>query len=78
MKKQYVKPALLCEELRPEELLCACSVTNPTFNEAQQCGYEPDGLGFSLFAQSWASCAMDNTGMSYYCYHNGLVLLFGS
>lgn len=77
MRKKYVRPMVVCEEIRPEELLCACAYTNPNFNEAQQCGYEPPGLGFSIFAQTWASCLMDNAALSY-CYHNGTLLLFGS
>lgn len=56
MKKIYQKPQLLCEELRPEQFLCACDVPNPALNEEWHCAYDPDGLGFAIFAETWESC----------------------
>lgn len=76
MKKNYEKPTLICEDLKPESLLCACSFNNPNLSEAMQCGFEPDGLGFRIFAQAWADCMLEDT--SIYCYQNGTINLFGS
>lgn len=77
LKKRYQKPDLICQELRPETLLCACSILNPDFNESQQCSYTPKDLGFPIFAQSWTDCAIDDPA-DFYCYHNGTAQLFGS
>ena len=41
MKKPYVPPAILCETLTPETMLCGCKLKNPTLSEEQHCGYEP-------------------------------------
>ena len=82
MKKKYVKPNVLCQELQPETLLCAssCEIRNDQFNDARQCGYEPPGLGFRIFAQTWVDCDLpNNNGMTdMYCYHNGVINLFSS
>ena len=75
MKRPYEKPILLCEELCPEEMLCACDVQNPNLNEEWQCGYEPDGLGIRLFAQTWVDC---NQTDDIYCWGGPMVNLFGS
>ncbi len=56
MKKEYRKPQLLCEELSQEQFLCACDYHNPAFNEESHCAFDPDGLGFSLFAENWENC----------------------
>ena len=79
MKKKYIKPNVICQELHPESLLCAsaCAIRNDQFNETQQCGYAPPDLGFRIFAQSWVDCDYaDSTNL--YCYHNGTINLFGS
>lgn len=80
MKKKYIKPNVICQELHPETLLCtgACAVRNDQFNEAQQCGYAPPGLGFRIFAQSWVDCELTEDEDLLYCYHNGTINLFGS
>ena len=80
MKKSYEKPVLICEELCPEELLCGCAVTSPTFNEVQMCTYEVPANQFSnwtytLFASNWDHCdPISHT----YCYHMGQTNLFSS
>lgn len=78
MKKTYEKPALLCEELCPETMLCACDIENPNLNEEWQCGYEPDDLGFKIFAESWTDCAFKQNVDDWYCFHGPVVNLFGS
>ena len=77
MKKKYTKPNLICQELHPETMLCACKHTNPLFNEAQQCGYEMEDLGFVLFADSWIACDL-NDPTDQYCYQISTGLIFGS
>ena len=76
-KQHYVKPALICQELHPETLLCACAYRNPSFNEAAQCGYEAQDLGFRIFAQSWADCAWSDP-FNQYCYQTSTGMIFGS
>ncbi len=77
MKKDYAKPKVICQELRPEELVCACDIVNTDFNESMQCGYTLENFPLTVFAQGWASC-MTSDFSDLYCYHNGQVLLFGS
>ncbi len=77
MKKHYTKPDLICQELRPETLLCACKYENPTYNEAQQCGYDMEDLGFKIFAQTWIDCDLQDP-TSQYCYQISAGLIFGS
>lgn len=77
MKKRYTKPALVCQELRPETLLCGCAHTNPTFNEVQQCGYFAEDLGFVIFSQSWAACEWSDPS-NQYCYQVSAGGVFGS
>ena len=81
-KKKYIKPNVICQELHPETLLCTgpCAIRNGSFNEAQQCGYAPPDLGFRIFAQTWVDCDLpyDNGMTDMYCYHNGVINLFGS
>lgn len=76
-KKQYVKPALVCQELHPETMLCACVYRNPSFNEMQQCGYTAPDLGFNIFAHDWVSCDWDDP-FDQYCYHTSAGMIFGS
>ncbi len=78
MKKTYEKPMLLCEELCPETLLCACEEQNPNHNEEWQCGYEPPDLGIRLFAQSWTDCELEPGKDDIYCWAGPMVNLFGS
>ena len=80
MKKPYVPPAILCETLTPETMLCGCKLKNPTLSEEQHCGYEPDGLGFTLFANGWGKCNLDPERVPTIsiCYHPGETNLFGS
>ncbi len=88
MKKEYQKPALFCEELRPETMLCGCKLRNPEFNEVQMCGYTLDdgslppnlsGLGLKIFAHEWASCyGSELVEMDDYCYHAGPQNVFSS
>lgn len=88
MKKEYQKPALFCEELRPEEMLCGCDLRNPSFNEVQMCAYvlqdntlPPNlaGLGLRIFANGWANCTdNDIVVIEDYCYHAGPQNVFSS
>ncbi|MBR4309245.1 MAG: hypothetical protein IKT58_06595 [Oscillospiraceae bacterium] len=80
MKKTYEKPAVFCEDLHPEEMLCGCAVNSPLYNEAQMCNYpykpsQYSTLTYNLFANDWATC---DVGDHVYCYHVGQVNLFGS
>ncbi len=81
MKKTYQKPALICEDLLPEEMLCGCALRNPEFNEVQQCGYTPPNLqgiaNVKLFGELWLACNMKSSNDSY-CYHVGQVNIFSS
>lgn len=88
MKKEYQKPALFCEELRPEEMLCGCDLRNPEFNEVQMCGYTLDkeslppplqNLGLKIFAEGWNNCyGSVLVDMDAYCYHPGPQNVFSS
>jgi hypothetical protein len=84
-RKLYQKPALICEDLLPEEMLCGCAVRNPQFNEATQCGYTPPnlaaiGVNVRLFGELWLDCntkgEVENDDS--YCYHVGQVNIFSS
>ena len=83
-KKLYQKPSVVCEDLRPEEMLCGCMVRNPQFNEATQCGYTPPNLvgviDVRLFGELWLDCntpaQVENADS--YCYHVGQVNIFSS
>ena len=78
MKKPYEKPALLCEELSPESMLCACEYRAPNPNEEWQCGFYPDSdFPFKLFAQTWSDCEWEDTDY-FYCHHDSVVNVFGS
>ncbi len=80
MKKTYEKPAILCETLTPEAMLCGCRIKNPNLNEEWHCSFDPDGLGLTLFAQNWDSCQFSDADLPdlVYCYHAGTVNVFGS
>ena len=79
MKKPYEKPALLCEELRPEELLCGCAAQSPLFDEIMRCTYPYKGKyttqTYNLFIEHWGTC---DPLSHVYCYHMGHVQIFGS
>lgn len=80
-KKEYRRPALLLEQFSPETCLCSCAVVNKQMTEALQCGYELEGLGFTIFAQSWVDCFLDEAslgGYNAYCYMPGANNLFSS
>ena len=80
MKKPYKTPAIICETLTPETMLCGCKLKNPTLSEEQHCSYEPDGLGFTIFADGWGRCNLDPERVPTItiCYHPGPTNLFGS
>ena len=82
MKKVYNKPVVLCQELHPETMLCtACYFQNPTYNEAQQCGFTDLDMGFTIFANTWIDCKWPNDLNEFtemYCYHNSQLTIFGS
>lgn len=61
MKKPYHKPALICDEIRPETMLCGCDWVNTAMNEEWHCAFDPDELGFAVFLQTWENC-WDTTG----------------
>ncbi len=75
MKKPYTKPDLICQELHPETLLCACTYRNPIFNELQQCGYTEEDMDVMLFAETWASCEWVS---DQYCYQMSTGTIFSS
>ena len=83
-KKLYQKPSVVCEDLRPEEMLCGCMVRNPQFNEATQCGYTPPNLegviNVRLFGELWLDCNTVGNPQNddSYCYHVGQVNIFSS
>ena len=86
MKKVYVKPMLICEDLQPETMLCGCDVKNPTFSDLEMCSYAIDVEGafsqFVLFGETWANCAQDNESLAgtdyYYCYYGPGTSIFSS
>lgn len=77
VERRYEKPTIIYQELQCEAVLCSCDVQNVNFNTVTQCGYEPEGLGFKIFAQTWVDCDTAD-GSEFYCYHSGVVNLFGS
>ena len=82
MKKIYEKPTLLCDDLRPEEMLCGCLAQTPQFNEVQMCSYPVKISPYStitvnVFMDSWPTC--DKNGDNFnYCYHTGQTNIFSS
>ena len=87
MKKQYEKPILICEDLHPEEMLCGCEFTNPSFSELEMCSYsfEPyPGKEIVIFGENWTSCkkGLPNSAFAgtqlYLCYYGPVVTLFSS
>lgn len=78
MKKTYEKPTLLCEELCPETMLCACEFQNPSLNEEWQCGYDAEDLGFTIFAETWTACGYKAGEDDWYCVNGPIVNIFGS
>ncbi len=77
MERKYEKPRIIFQELQYETNLCSCTIQNPTLNVLSQCGYEPEELGFKIFAKEWVDCDTSN-GSEFYCYHSGMMILFGS
>lgn len=78
MKKCYMKPEVICQELNPEAMCnSACKFQNPTYNETMQCSYTEPDMGFTIFALTWLDCTDENP-LDYYCYHNGSGTIFGS
>ena len=80
MKRTYKKPLLLKERFDIESQIAGCVIINNDASLYEQCSYEPDGLGYYIFAESWSSCidqkfADDNV---IYCYHAGVNNLFNS
>lgn len=80
MKRTYNKPVLLKECFDVESQIAGCTIVNNDASLYEQCAYEPDGLGFKIFAESWSSCTGqkidDNNEI--YCYHAGVNNLFNS
>ncbi len=80
LKKLYQKPTLICDEIHPETMLCACDWKNTSMNEEWHCAFDPDGLGFTLFMEGWGDC-MDTTGKFgklQVCVYTAEVHVFGS
>ncbi len=80
MKRRYEKPILLCEELNPEQMLCACLALTPQFNEVAMCSYpvkiSPHStLEWNLFMENWNNCDKRDP---YYCYQMGPTNIFSS
>lgn len=80
MKKTYLKPALLCEELHPEEMLCGCVANSPQYNEVQMCGYTVKAspyasLTYNVFMEEWTACDVTK---HVYCYNVADTTIFGS
>lgn len=71
MKKRYQRPLLICEDLHPETMLCSCEYVNTSMNEEWHCGFDPDGLGFNLFADNWDNCVTSDAifGNLEFCTH---------
>lgn len=86
MKKPYDKPKLLCEELRPETLLCGCDVKNPEFSDLEMCGYPISIPGtdtsFRIFGQNWFDCTDPNDAFEgtdwYFCVQGPETTIFTS
>ncbi len=81
MKKVYQKPMLICEELRPETMLCGCDDRNTQFNDVMMCGYDLKVPNISrpirIFSDGWLDCMMDGEDFGY-CYHSSSISLFSS
>lgn len=86
MKKVYVKPKLICEDLQPETMLCGCDVKNPSFSDLEMCSYTAEVEGaftkFILFGETWANCETNNEIFAgteyYYCYYGPATSIFSS
>jgi len=83
MKRTYSKPALFKEAFEPDDQLATtlnCTIITRTSSLALQCNYEPDGLGYYIFAEGWTSCvdSQIEDGNVIYCYHAGVNNLFNS
>ena len=84
MKRAYAKPALIKETFELEtQIAYSCKVVTKTMSLAQQCNYEPNGLGYYIFAEGWTSCVdqqitEDSADSVIYCYHAGINNLFNS
>lgn len=68
---------LLKEEFTLESTIAACAVSNPLPSQIEQCAYDPDGLGFTIFAEKWASCTHGGTAFNG-CYYESANNLFSS
>lgn len=77
MKRKYEKPMLLKEEFTLESTIAACAVSNPLPSQIEQCAYDPDGLGYTIFAEKWASCTHGGTAFNG-CYYESANNLFSS
>ncbi len=82
MKKAYVKPMLVCEDLHPEQMLCRCDLTNPLYSDLEMCTYPIDAPGtntvFLVFGESWVGqCQIDNKTVQT-CYHTAETSIFSS
>jgi len=84
MKRVYSKPALIKETFELEtQIATNCKIITQNFSLAQQCNYEPHGMGYFIFAEGWTSCVdqqiTDGGADSIiYCYHAGINNLFNS
>lgn len=82
MKKEYQKPCLICEDLHPEEMLCACDLKNPIYSDLEMCGYPIKAPGtnttFVVFGENWTgSCNISNEVMQM-CFHTSATAIFTS
>ena len=82
MKKEYVKPMLICEDLHPEEMLCGCDLRNPQFSDLEMCAYPIKAPGtnttFMIFGENWTGqCQISNTLLQT-CYHTAETTIFSS
>lgn len=86
MKKVYEKPALICEDLQPETMLCGCAVRNPSFSDLEMCGYTitiPNThTTITLFGENWTKCDVNNEAFAgtdfYYCFYGPATSIFSS
>jgi hypothetical protein len=65
-KKPYKTPKLYCEDIHPEQMLCACEATDVTYSEMEMCGYPIKAPGsdstFMIFGETWINiCDISNT-----------------
>ena len=80
LKKPYQKPSLICDEIYPETMLCSCDWQNTSMNEEWHCAFDPEGLGFTLFLDTWENC-QDKSGKFgniQVCVYTAEVHVFGS